>query len=839
MGETTRKARKPATRYLGAVLAVLAAFVVREAVASVAGPDFSQYVVFYPTVMTVALLAGLWPALLAILAAAAVFIVLGMLPVRILPYSMQAMHLVNLGFFVVVCVFLAVVAEISRTNRAKAAAWDKEAALRQSHALVRQQAELLRLSFDAIIVWKIGGGIESWNRGAEELYGFAEQQALGRGIHELLRTNHDEPWLQFERLLGARGSWHGELEHLTREGRKVVVSTRLHIGHGADNEQRVLQIDRDITEQKRVQKELQSAHDDLEEKVQKRTAELQAANRMLLMVSGCDQALAQIADERELIGVICQIIHDEGPYPLVWVGLTGEAGAPLTCVASAGDRDGYFDSLRAEGGAAALAAGPPSRAVHTGALCLAEDLATEGPGDAWQVQAVRRGVRAVAALPLLREHAEPFGVLVVCSDRIPGFERSQVTLLSEIAGDLAFGIVSLRARAERDHAKQALETQAAQLRVLAAELVRTEQRERRRIAQLLHDQLQQHLAAALFGLADLDSATPPGHVVSRINGLLRECIDVSRSLTSELGHPALSEPDITVGLDWLASWMRENHGLEVSLRSPAAVLVPAEETRATLLQAVRELLFNVVKHSGVRTAELAVHAGHPGRVEVTVSDAGIGFDEARLVQVHGPGAAGPQGGLGLFSIRERLTWAGGGISIASARGTGSRITVWIPVTPPGEPIETAPAESPASDSAVPVHRPAPSDGRIRLLLVDDHAVVREGLALRLARHPDMEVVGEAADGARAIDLARQLRPDVITMDVSMPGMGGVEATRRIHAVLPEAAIIGLSMFDDARQSAAMREVGALLHLSKSASIESLVEAIRSCAGRTPGARPPG
>jgi len=112
--------------------------------------------------------------------------------------------------------------------------------------------------------------------------------------------------------------------------------------------------------------------------------------------------------------------------------------------------------------------------------------------------------------------------------------------------------------------------------------------------------------------------------------------------------------------------------------------------------------------------------------------------------------------------------------------------------------------------------------------VDDHAVVRDGLALQLRGQAGIEVVGEAADGARAVELAGSLRPDVITMDVGMPGMDGVEAARMIHASFPEVAIIGLSMFDDPVQEAAMREAGASAYLTKSASLPALVAAIRSC-----------
>jgi signal transduction histidine kinase/DNA-binding NarL/FixJ family response regulator len=636
-------------------------------------------------------------------------------------------------------------------------------------------------------------------------------------------------------MLCARGRWHGELQHQRRDGTIVTVSSRLHIGPSDDGEQRVLQIDRDVTAQKRAQAELQLAHDQLELKVQQRTAELQAANRTLLMVSACDQALVQIADEGELIAVICQIIQDEGGYPLIWAGLTA-GQETVHCVASAGDRDGFLASLEARGGKAALAAGPVGEAVRSGEIALVQDISALTDDEPWRTEAVTRGFCEVAALPLLRAAGDVLGVLVIFSDRRESFGQSRLSLLDDIVKDLAFGILSLRARAERDQALRALEAKAAELRVLAGDLVRTEQRERQRIARLLHDQLQQLLVAAVYGLNDLRASSPRAareKVVSRIDGLLHECISVSRSLTSELGHPALAEPDIAAGLDWLASWMQEKHGLEVAVRCPEPLVLPAEETRTTLLQAVRELLFNVVKHAGVRTAEIRVAADQGERVAVTVSDGGVGFDITRTqpLALRMPGAAG--GGIGLVSVRERLALIGGGIEVDSSPGSGSRVTVWVPASSLDRVPGQAVAAGSADGSAPPAAARRAGEDKIRLLLVDDHAVVREGLAVQLRQEKDLDVVGEAGDGAVAVELAGSLRPDIVTMDISMPGMGGVEATRRIHALYPEVLVIGLSMADDARQAAAMREAGAVLHFSKSSSLEDLVKAIRDCAGRRP------
>ena len=118
--------------------------------------------------------------------------------------------------------------------------------------------------------------------------------------------------------------------------------------------------------------------------------------------------------------------------------------------------------------------------------------------------------------------------------------------------------------------------------------------------------------------------------------------------------------------------------------------------------------------------------------------------------------------------------------------------------------------------------------RIRVLLVDDHVIVRQALSRLLHGEPDLEVVGEASEGREAVGMTRQIVPDVVIMDVSMRGMNGIEATRVIHAELPSVQVIGLSMYDEREQGEAMREAGAVNYVSKMGPSDALIAAIRAC-----------
>ncbi|MFO7697249.1 MAG: response regulator transcription factor [Anaerolineae bacterium] len=114
---------------------------------------------------------------------------------------------------------------------------------------------------------------------------------------------------------------------------------------------------------------------------------------------------------------------------------------------------------------------------------------------------------------------------------------------------------------------------------------------------------------------------------------------------------------------------------------------------------------------------------------------------------------------------------------------------------------------------------------IRLMIVDDQAAVRQGLHMLFATTPDMSVVGEASGGQAALDLADLLCPDVVLMDVEMPGMDGIATARAFHRIRPQAGIIVLSIHDDERTRALAQTAGAAAFVAKSTPPDTLLAAI--------------
>jgi DNA-binding NarL/FixJ family response regulator len=122
---------------------------------------------------------------------------------------------------------------------------------------------------------------------------------------------------------------------------------------------------------------------------------------------------------------------------------------------------------------------------------------------------------------------------------------------------------------------------------------------------------------------------------------------------------------------------------------------------------------------------------------------------------------------------------------------------------------------------------------LRILIADDHAIFRDGLVGLITQDAGMQVVGEAADGVEAVELARELQPDVLIVDISMPRMNGLQVTGVLSREMPQLKIVGLSMHERQDIARAMRAAGAAVYLTKSAPWEDLLAVLRQLAPGEP------
>jgi len=369
-----------------------------------------------------------------------------------------------------------------------------------------------------------------------------------------------------------------------------------------------------------------------------------------------------------------------------------------------------------------------------------------------------------------------------------------------------------------------LEHRTAQLSRLASDLTLAEQHTREQLAKTLHDGLQQLLVGAALNLErhlmrEVQQGGTPDDLLVRAKGHLDQASAAARSLSLELFPPALHLVGLPAALTWLAGRTRNQYGLVVQVTADPLANSDRKDVRTLLFESVRELLFNAVKHARVDRVTLDLSLDQENALCITVTDLGIGFDPGALAE---RGKAG-KAGFGLFSIRERLTLLGGRFDIESAPGQGTRFRL---VAPRGEtqgeieaPLHVSRgATEPTFGAAV-----FASARPLRILITDDHAEVRRAFRELLQERSELHVVGEAADGLEAIVAARELQPDIILMDISMPRMDGVEATRRIRAEFPGIQILGLSTHVKTEDLHSIELVGAAGFFTKGVDTQRLID----------------
>lgn len=441
------------------------------------------------------------------------------------------------------------------------------------------------------------------------------------------------------------------------------------------------------------------------------------------------------------------------------------------------------------------------------------------------------GIASMLCVPVARA-GKAVAAACAYAGRVRRWRPEDAALLRTLGSRAWSGLGQTQTTHALRHQKLELERLGHQLRRLSSELTLAEHNARQVLSRTLHDGLQQQLVCAKLALEEAIGRLGKDPVLTRAHGDLREAIDSARSLSVEVFPPVLHNGGLADALAWLAVWARRKFGLSISAAVDESVDTLALDARVLLFESVRELVFNAVKHARAGSAHLELTRQGNDQIQIMVSDTGVGFDPRSLQNKSRRGD-----GMGLLSVRERLTLLGGEMEIRSRPGGGCQVFLRAPADSNG-----AAGNGHAHGDTAGGHQRRRQDGAhpeppgllpLRVLIADDHEHFRQNLRLRLAARSEICVIGEASDGAQAVRKALELLPDVVLMDVGMPLLDGVAATRTIRQQCPNVAVLGLSVqAQDFTEP--MAKAGAFGCLSKEVSLQALVSALESRPNRQAG-----
>jgi signal transduction histidine kinase/DNA-binding NarL/FixJ family response regulator len=422
--------------------------------------------------------------------------------------------------------------------------------------------------------------------------------------------------------------------------------------------------------------------------------------------------------------------------------------------------------------------------------------------------------RAVPLLNANGEILEWFGAATDITDRRQAEEacKNANHMLQELTANLERRVV------ERT---QELEEKAERLRFLSKQLTELEEGERRRLAEILHDELQQYLVAARIRLdvierninkkvTDLDRKH-----INDLRNFINEAVQSARSLVGELRPPVLYEGGFLAALDFLIRKSWEKYNLKVHFSKSSYSEPSSDFIKVLLYRSIEEIILNIVKHSGNNECFVDLKNNDYNEVCVNIRDEGKGFDPAVIGKRESTG-------MGLFSIHERILAIGGRFEVKSSPGKGSIFNICVPAH-----IEIAEGGVEIKKEHQGESISANKDkGGLIVLLVDDHRIVRQSMSAMFKNQEFIKEVIEAEDGEDAVNKSLLYNPDIIIMDLNMPKMNGIQATKTILQSKPDAKIIGLSVQDERQASQAMKDAGAMAYFNKGEDMSSLLETIK-------------
>jgi signal transduction histidine kinase len=406
--------------------------------------------------------------------------------------------------------------------------------------------------------------------------------------------------------------------------------------------------------------------------------------RALQALTAVNQTLIRATDEQTLLSEVCRIICEVGGYRMAWVGYKDDdPQQTLRPKAWWGYENGYLNRVNISWGDNEFGQGPASLAIRNGGPAVLRNTQTDIQIAQWQEAATQRGYASILGAPLLAE-GKPFGSLTIYSAKADAFDQDEMALLQQMADDLAFGIVSLHARAERDRAEKELKSSQEQLRNLAAHLQSVREDERTHLAREIHDELGQYLTGLKMDVAALeelikqqDTKTARTSLLRKVHAmsqLLDTTVQSVRKIASELRPAVLDSLGLLAAIEWQAEEFQNRSGIRCECFLTAEEVKLDRDGTTAVFRILQESLTNVMRHANANRVTITF-AQETDHYLMEIKDDGEGIQAEDLDK---------SSTLGVLGMKERAHLLGGSVSIHGDPGKGTTVVVEIPFARVGD-----------------------------------------------------------------------------------------------------------------------------------------------------------
>ncbi|QWG27005.1 response regulator [Bacillus mycoides] len=314
--------------------------------------------------------------------------------------------------------------------------------------------------------------------------------------------------------------------------------------------------------------------------------------------------------------------------------------------------------------------------------------------------------------------------------------------------------------------------------------------ERDRLSKDLHDTMGHSYTSIIMGMETLRMELKSKEGEQQLDSLLQLARNSMEEVRLYLHQLDLSQESLplAVTLQQLTEEFKKHAKVNVRTRIIGEEYMASKQSKMTLYRGLQESLTNAVRHGHSTEIIVSLHF-EPQQIRLDVQDNGCGVEEWK-------------DGFGLTAMKERVSQSQGRVIVYSKKGEGTLISCVLP------------------------KQAQLSNEQIRLCIVDDHSFIRESLHTILDGQEDLQVVGMAEDGERAVELCERLKPDVVLMDLEMPNLDGIHATKMIKEKWPGIRVLILSTFQNTERAKEIIRNGADGYLLKSIDSRELAESIR-------------